>query len=585
MSLFKPDFILLHAPSVYDFRKEPIMFGPISDVIPSTAVFEMYPVGFSAISEYLGEHGFNVRIINLAFQMLEDPAFDPERLLKKLSPVAFGIDLHWLPHAHGSLEVARLCKHYHPHIPVIFGGYSATYFHEELIQYPQVDVVVRGDSTEDIMLQLISAIKHNRTFDSIPGITYRRNGAIQINPAAAPVNHLDRASNNYLSLFKNSIKFGVKGFTPIYDWWDYPITAVMTCRGCTQNCVICGGSHYALKKFCNRTDVAYRSPELIVEDIRKICRYTRAPIFVVGDLRQPGNDYAHAILNGLRRFTFDNRVVLELFEPAPEEYFKQVSTAIKHFNFEISPESHDENIRKASGKFYSNKDMEASISAALDNGCEKFDIFFMIGVPRQTYQSVMETIDYCEYLMQRYDQRLNLFISPLAPFIDPGSIAYEESEKIGYRIFYRALEQYRQALLQPTWKHTLSYETRWMTRNEIADSTYEAALRLNRLKRKYGHIIEAIYRDVDNRIKKAIEVLKKIDHIMKTAPPAEQRSALLALKQDIDMVNESTLCHGEEINWPAAKSPFRYLNIIKDMLMGKSQKRRSQNIEERTQRK
>ena len=32
MNIFKPDLILLHAPSVYDFRKEPIMFGPISDV-------------------------------------------------------------------------------------------------------------------------------------------------------------------------------------------------------------------------------------------------------------------------------------------------------------------------------------------------------------------------------------------------------------------------------------------------------------------------------------------------------------------------------------------------------------------------
>jgi B12-binding domain/radical SAM domain protein len=569
MNFFKPDLILLHAPSVYDFRKEPIMFGPISDVIPSTAVFEMYPVGFSALSEYLGEHGFKVRIINLAFQMLEDPSFEPEQLLRTLTPAAFGIDLHWLPHAHGSLEIARICKHYHPDIPVIFGGYSATYFHEELITYPQVDVVVRGDSTEDSMLQVLSAIKSGSTLDSIPGITYKKNRLVRSNPAAAPVSHLDRASNNYLSLFKNSIKFGVKGFTPIYDWWEYPITAVMTCRGCTQNCVICGGSHYALKTFCDRSAVAYRSPELIVDDIRNITRYTRAPIFVVGDLRQPGEDYADAILNGLSTLSFDNRVVLELFEPAPKEYFKKVSASIAHFNFEISPESHDETIRKASGKFYSNQDMEASISAALEYGCEKFDIFFMIGVPRQTYQSVMETIAYCDYLLQKYDVRFNPFISPLAPFIDPGSIAYEESEKVGYTIFYRTLEQYRQALMQPSWKHTLSYETRWMTRDDIAASTYEAALRLNRLKRTHGLISDDVYQDVESRIKKAVEIIQKIDDLMQTLPPEERGKALRTLKQDIDRVNESTLCHREEIKWPSAKSPFRYFNIIKDVVLGR----------------
>jgi B12-binding domain/radical SAM domain protein len=343
----------------------------------------------------------------------------------------------------------------------------------------------------------------------------------------------------------------------------------MTCRGCTQNCVICGGSKYALKKFCNREEIAYRSPDLIVDDIRKICRYTRAPIFVVGDLRQPGDEYAAAICEGLRPLRFENRVVLELFEPAPAAYFKQISAAIRHFNFEISPESHDENVRRASGKFYSNLDMEASIKAALDQGCEKFDIFFMIGVPQQTYQSVMETIDYCEYLMQRYDTRLNLFISPLAPFIDPGSIAYEESEKVGYRIFCRTLEEHRRALLAPSWKHTLSYETRWMTRDEIAASTYEAALRLNRLKRRYGLVSEDISQEVERRIKKALEVIKKIDEILLTVPPAEQRSALHALKHDIDMVNESTLCHTEEIKWPTAKSPFRYLNILRDLIAGK----------------
>ena len=569
MNIFKPDLILLHAPSVYDFRKEPIMFGPISDVIPSTAVFEMYPVGFSAISEYLGEHGLKVRIINLAFQMLEDPSFDAEKLLQKLSPVAFGIDLHWLPHAQGSLEVAGLCKKHHPQIPVIMGGYSATYFHQELIAYPQVDVVVRGDSTENTMLQLISALKKQAHWKAIPGITYKEHGLIRSNPAATPASDLNHCSNNYLSLFKNSIKFGVKGFTPIYDWWEYPITAVMTCRGCTQNCVICGGSKYALKKFCSREEIAYRSPSLIVDDMRKICRYTRAPIFVVGDLRQAGDDYAAAILQGLSALRFENRVVLELFEPAPAAYFKQISASIRHFNFEISPESHDEKVRKASGKFYSNHDMEASIKAALDQGCEKFDIFFMIGVPQQTYQSVMETIDYCEYLMQTYDRRLNLFISPLAPFVDPGSIAYEESEKVGYRIFCRTLEEHRKALLAPSWKHTLSYETNWMTRDEIAASTYEAALRLNRLKRRYGLISEEIYQDVERRIKKALEVIKKIDEIMQTVSPEEQRKALLALKHDIDMVNESTLCHTEEIKWPTAKSPFRFLNILKDLIAGK----------------
>ena len=68
----KIDLILLHPPSLYDFRKSPVMHGPISDVVPSTPIFEFYPIGFVSISEYLGRHGFQVRIVNVALKMLKN---------------------------------------------------------------------------------------------------------------------------------------------------------------------------------------------------------------------------------------------------------------------------------------------------------------------------------------------------------------------------------------------------------------------------------------------------------------------------------------------------------------------------------
>ena len=73
-----------------------------------------------------------------------------------MNPAAFGIDLHWLPHAHGALAVAEMVKRHHPDTPIIFGGFSATYFHEELIRYPFVDFVIRGDSAEEPLRQLMA---------------------------------------------------------------------------------------------------------------------------------------------------------------------------------------------------------------------------------------------------------------------------------------------------------------------------------------------------------------------------------------------------------------------------------------------
>ena len=72
----REDLILIHAPSVYDFRKEFLFYGPVSDLVPSTPVFEMYPFGFMTIAAQLHKDGYRVRILNLASMMLNDRKLD-----------------------------------------------------------------------------------------------------------------------------------------------------------------------------------------------------------------------------------------------------------------------------------------------------------------------------------------------------------------------------------------------------------------------------------------------------------------------------------------------------------------------------
>lgn len=560
----KPDLILLHAPSVYDFRKLPILFGPISDLVPSTPIFEMYPVGFSSIAEHLERNGIHVRIINLALRMLKDDHFDAARLIAKLHPRAFGIDLHWLPHAHGSLEIAALCKKHHPDIPVIFGGYSATYFHQDLIRYPQVDFVVRGDSAEEPLRQLLVALKENKSLGEVPNLTWKDGKKeVHANSLTHVLLALDEYSNNYSNLFRSAMKYlDLKSLIPIHDWWEYPITAVMTCRGCTHNCVFCGGSRFGLDRFCSRESCAFRSPEKVADDILSISRYTNAPIFVVGDLRQAGENYGQTLLSRIRPVRPKNQVVLELFTPAAESYFQMVAEAFPNFNFETSPESHDEKVRRATGKFYTNEEMEKSIRFALDSGCSKFDVFFMIGLPQQTPASVMETIDYCEYLMKTFGRRLNPFISPLAPFLDPGSIAFEKADEVGYRVFCKNLEDYRKALLAPSWKYTLSYETKWMTRDDIVESSYQAGLRLNRLKEHFDLLEKETADRTEKRILLAREMIRKVDEIIFLGEPERSRK-LMALKETFDRVSMSTVCDKEEIKWPVFRWRLNFPNIIR----------------------
>ena len=471
-------------------------------------------------------------------------------------------------HAQGSLEIAKICKKYHPDIPVIFGGYSSTYFHDQLIQYPQVDFVLKGDSTEEPLLQLIQCLKNQTDYSSIHNLTWQeKDREVRSNPIQYVPKNLNNLTNNYKNLFKLAVKnLDPKSMTAIRDWWRYPITAVMTCRGCVQNCVICGGSQFSMKYYCNRTKPSFRNPELIVEDIRQISRFTNGPIFVVGDLNQPGADYADQIISGLKKIKLKNEMVFELFEPADEEFFDKLADAVPNFNFEFSPESHDPEVRKQSGKFYSNEAIEANIKWALDRGCNKFDIFFMIGLPLQTQQSVQETVEYCGCLLDKFGKKLIPFISPLSPFLDPGSIGFENPDKFGYKILYHTLENYRQALLKPSWKYFLSYETKWLNRDQIVDITYEAGRRLSEIKYEHGLINRQTFENIVTKIKLAKKLMKQIDEIYPSLNAENYWEKLKDLELMMERDSISTICEKDELKWPIWKNRLKIFNIIKAIL-------------------
>ncbi len=571
-----PDLIFLHAPSVYDFRRESILYGPVSDLVPSTPVFEMYPIGFTTMAEYLERHGMRTRIVNLAVRMLDDLNFDVEDYISKLDALAFGIDLHWLPHAHGSVEIARIVKRYHPSRPVIFGGFSSSYFHQELICYPAVDFIIRGDSTELPLLMLITYLRSGgvqrpvpgspdaQELEAIPNLVWKdRDGETHANPIEYSPEDLDDLLIDYTHVLRSVVRYrDLASYKPFRNWMKYPITAALTTRGCRYNCVTCGGSACAFRSIHNRARPAYRSPEKLAQDIRRIGEFSKGPVFILGDIRQPGEEYTRRFLEAISGYK--KPVFIELFDAAPREFFKDVARALPNFTLEISMESHDERVRKAFGRPYSDEEITRTMDYALEAGCKRLDLFFMVGLKEQTYESVMGTVAYSRDLLKRYasggEHRVIPFISPLAPFVDPGSRAFEEPEKHGYRLFARTLEEHRRQLLAPSWKYVLNYETVWMNRDQIVASTYEAGRQLNLIKGEYGVIDPEVVDATDRRIARATELMAEIDRIVQTVnDPVDRRRLLNDLKHHVDDANLSTVCDKRELEIPMRGSTINLL--------------------------
>ncbi len=511
----RPDFVILHPPSVYDFRRGLKLYGPVSEVVPSTPIFEMYPFGFATIASFLQQEGFRTRIVNLALRMMNDPSFDAERFIASLHPQAFGIGLHWLCHAQGALETAKLVKRQHPDVPVIMGGFSASYYHEELIEYPEVDYVLRGDSTERPLSQLLTALRDGTDPDEVPNLTWRDGeGKVRVNPLSHVPETVGLRPIDQAFMVRTVLRDrDLTGYLPFRDWLEFPMGAGITCRGCTHNCITCGGSEYAFQRYLGREKPAFRPPEALADDVRNIRGLGKGFLIVVGDIRQAGMDYARRFLDSVA--VLRDPITLELFTPASEDFLRQVAEALPNFALEISLESHDPVVRQAFGKHYSNEAVERTIEAAFAAGCKRVDIYFMIGLPKQTRQSVRDTVAYCEELLERYGEegRVHPFISPLAPFLDPGSLAFEQPERYGYRIFHRTLEEHRRALLQPHWRDVLNYETKWMTREDIVLSSYEASLELNRIKLRHGLMSAEEVAQAEERTTKALELIELLDDL------------------------------------------------------------------------
>lgn len=581
------DLILLHPPSIYDFRKRSVMWGPISDVIPSTPVFDMFPLGFVSLSNYLGGHGFDVRIINVANRMLSDNRYDAEKQIKRLKTFAFGIDLHWLPHAQGSLELAKIVKKHHPQTPVIFGGLSSTYFHRELIKYPQVDYVLRGDSTEVPLEKLLTALRKRDGLEEVPNLTYKENGTVKENPTTWIPDTINDYTLDYSHIIRSVIKHrDFSGAIPFYGWTQYPITAIFTCRGCTHHCGTCGGSQEYYSSFCSRREPAYRDPELVAWDVARTSRYFKGPIFILGDIFQPGDEYAEKLLGLLRKQKSDNHIVLEFFDIPPLESLDMISASIPHLNIQLSPETHDPRIRAVFGRPYDNQQMEKMIERLLVSGCHKFDLFFMIGIPGQDSKSALDTVEYIDQLLDRLGNTKKLFpyISPLAPFVDPGSRVFENPEKFGYKLFCRTLEEHRRALLQPSWKLMLNYETKWMSRDQIVESTYQAALQLNGVKYKHGLIGKETFEGIGRRIEQARNIIQAIDQELEKNPQPygdEEKNQSGNIALSTEALKISTICDKDELRWPVRlfglnlrKGSLKFLpflrigNIIKLILLG-----------------
>ncbi|ESQ80414.1 magnesium-protoporphyrin IX monomethyl ester anaerobic oxidative cyclase [Asticcacaulis sp. YBE204] len=159
-------------------------------------------------------------------------------------------------------EVKRLM----PSVTVIYGGVHPSYFWREILHNePHVDYIVRGEG-EAICLELITALSEQRPVHAILGLSYRREGQIVGNPAAAVIPDLDAHRIGWeLIEHKN------------YGYWGGKRAVVIQfSRGCPHLCNYCGQRGFW-------TRWRHRDPQKLAAEIARLHREEGVEVFNFAD--------------------------------------------------------------------------------------------------------------------------------------------------------------------------------------------------------------------------------------------------------------------------------------------------------------
>ncbi len=505
----KADLFLLHAPSVFDFRdRDDTIFAYLSDSdsVNVTSVYEMYPLGFFAIQQRLREEGLQAEIVNVASLMLMYPDLDVDALLARLEAPIFGIDLHWMAHCQGSVELAKRVKAIRPEALVMFGGISSTYYADELIQYPAVDFVVKGYDTLEPVSLLVSAIKSGRRdFRHIPNLVYRdQNGVAQSNPFDyKPTRSYNDATVDW------SAYAAQEGNGTTKNIMTLPNT------GCAHDCPWCGGSRYATNKIMGiKRTLVTKDNQRVVDELRTMGdAASRTSIYALQCYSET-KGRLFQFLDAVKEMRYKS-VFFEQFHLPSREVMEKMGQSTDAYIM-LSPESHDPVVGKLAGRgTFTMERMEQWLPYAFDSGISGVMVWFLIGTPQQTRESVLETVAYSEHLLRTFKgQNVLPLVCPMVPFLDPGSRFFEEPHKHGYRIFHRTLEEHRRAMVDPLWYRRMNYETEWMSRRDIQEVTYEAISRLVTVKGELGILPGRLCKAVLDTIEETKVLLREAERAL-----------------------------------------------------------------------
>ncbi len=276
-----------------------------------------------------------------------------------------------------------------------------------------MDAIITGEG-EYSTLELLERLETGSGLEGVEGVVYREAGRVIKNPPRPLISDLDSIPFPARELLGDARKY----IPPPATYRRKPVAVMITSRGCNRNCIYC----FQIDK-TRKTGIRYRSVENVLKEIEHCLNEGFREIKFIDDTLAA--DYSRAMrLAGeikARRFDFTwfaSACVNQVDKPLLQA-FKDAGCWAILFGAESGVQKNLNTIRKGTTL----AQIRTAVKTAREVGL-KVSTPFMFGIPGETYEEGLQTIDFAVDL----DPDIANFHA-ITPF--PGTYLYDNLEKFG----------------------------------------------------------------------------------------------------------------------------------------------------------
>jgi anaerobic magnesium-protoporphyrin IX monomethyl ester cyclase len=194
--------------------------------------------GLLSIASYLEIHEVKIRYIPLDHELAQKNLVI-NFFTKRIAVNEFclcAISNLFISESDFALNVAEIIKNIDPRILIVMGGYFPSFYYSEIITKNYVDFIIKSEG-EEALLNLILALKENKSLKNVPNLIYKENNKVILNKVKLiNLNILPEVNYNILSY-----EYLNKNNPPNINLEFY--------RGCLFNCTFCSVNDFWQDRF------------------------------------------------------------------------------------------------------------------------------------------------------------------------------------------------------------------------------------------------------------------------------------------------------------------------------------------------